>query len=206
MIQCLIIPSFIYTTICVFDGYNLLYREYIKNIDLQIRLPMEFEYIERMFVCDFYTLYTGPGPMLSLRLVLSFFKGVFLSSFAHGEAKKVVLVRGPSYYWYDGFDVIIIQNFSSEVIVLYSCSDVMIMRETELGHIIINSNFQSKKIGIVGRSNYSFMKHDLDNVAYILCPSDLLILAEGLKKYKSGEFLASISDIVVYKVGSDAQV
>lgn len=195
--QCIIATSYIYTVIAIYseDG-NQEDVVFIKNIEFQKNICHILDIFQIKYNIKFYTIFNGPAPLLSLRTTLSFIKGMMIFDQAYGSEnkKKIVLVGGYTCYWYTEYDMVVIQNFSGKMTLLYSDTSY---------EVIMQSDFTKKvsslrRVGLVARENASFLPCNY-YVGCILFPSLSFLSFTGLQKFQLNDFISDASHIVTYK-------
>lgn len=193
MNQCIIATSYIYTYITVITSEEIvLYSKLIKNIEFQKIITTILDTIKNNFKIEFYTIFTGPAPLLSLRATLSFIKGFMLVSLQKNNL-KFILVGGNECYWDATYDIIIIQNFSHKFTVLYSENHYEEYNQNELFEIVN----KYKKIGLVVRDNFKIKFHSYTGI--ILHPNISYLFHQGIYKYKSSKWINTVDQITLYK-------
>ena len=193
MNQCIIATSYIYTKITIINiAQNILYSNLIKNIEFQRMITTILDEIESNFKIDFFTIFTGPAPLLSLRATLSFIKGLAFIWLKNNE-RKIVLIGGNKCYWNKDYDIIVIQKFSNKFTVLYNENNYEeITTQSDLFCIID----QYKKVGFVARDNFNIKFNS--KIGIILYPNIFYLSQQGLYKYRSSKWISRLDEITIY--------
>ncbi len=111
--HCGLITSFIYTVIYVAKNFTIIEYNYIKNISFQSDICGIFDVVFLQYPISFIAVFQGPAPLLSCRTSLIFIQGMY-------ESLKIptVLLSGNNFYKYNFFDIVIIQNFCGNYVLI----------------------------------------------------------------------------------------
>ena len=174
-----VVTSYVYTFFYVADESNALLEEIvIENVSFNNNVT---EIIDSFLKCYFsfrsLTLFLGPAPLVSCRTTLIFFQ-----IFAYIKAIPLIAISGGSYYFYNDYDVILIQNFAG----IYSVIDKEGAARTISSENELIQETNNKRVGLVGKKGHEIFAHH----AFILIPNIEKIIICSRIKYINKEFTA----------------
>lgn len=185
--HCGVITSFIYTVIYVAKNNIIIEYEYIKNIYFQKEITRKMDYVLEKYTISFIEVFLGPAPLMSCRSTLIFIQGLFIVL-----KIPIVLLSGNNAYKYKWCDVVIIQNFSGNYILIERG-----MKNKSATLLEIEKNdYSNKKVALVAREG-----HNINiNTGYIvlLFPDIKALAILAYKKYTNNKCIKKVSEIVPF--------
>lgn len=182
-----IITSFIYTVIYVAKDNKIVEWNYIKNIYFQKEICNILDIIFDKYNIIFVGLFLGPAPLMSCRTTLIFMQGVYIAL-----KIPIVLLSGNNHYKYKSIDIVIIQNF---------CGNYLLMEHNKKQKTVTlleieNIDYSNKKVGLVSREGHTININS--NYTSLLFPNIENLIKEALKKYHNNKVIKTFSQIVPF--------
>ena len=144
--HCGVITSFIYTVIYVAQDDIILEYEYIKNIYFQKEISNKLDIILQKYNIKYFAVFLGPAPLMSCRTTLIFMQGLYIALNI-----PIILLSGNNIYKYKCYDVIIIQNFCGNYLLIEKGKKNTISNLLELE----KNNYKEKRVALVSREGHN---------------------------------------------------
>jgi hypothetical protein len=182
-----IITSFIYTVVYIAKDNIIVEWNYIKNIYFQKEICNILDMIFEKYNISFAGLFLGPAPLMSCRTTLIFMQGLYIAL-----KIPIVLLSGNNHYKYKSIDIVIIQNFCGNYLVMEAGK-----KQKKVTLLEIESrDYFNKKVGLVSREGHSININS--NYISVLFPNIENLIKEAFKKYKNNKVIKTFSQIVPF--------
>jgi hypothetical protein len=182
-----VVTSFIYTVIYVAKNNIIVECEYIKNISFQKEICDKLDVVFAKYTIDFISLFTGPAPLMSCRTTL-----IFMQATCIALNMPIVLLSGNNYYRYKYCDVVIIQNFCGNYVLIENNKK---QEKTTLLEIE-KKDYSNKIVGLVSREGHNIIINS--NYIVLLFPNLDNIVKDAYKKYQNNRLIKKFNQIVPF--------
>lgn len=183
-----IITSFIYTIFFAAKKDTIIEYKIIMNTEFNREITVIIDFFLQNYGKPlFLSIFSGPAPLLSCRTTLSFCKGWLMASYL-----PFTVLQGSSYFYFDFFDLILLQNFSGTYL-LYSNTEEKIITLEDITNN--KDTFNQKKIGLVARQG-----HEIHDLLYttIVYPNINKIAQNSYKNYIKQKLCTDIKKIIPF--------
>lgn len=185
--HCGVITSFIYTVIYVAKDNIILEYEYIKNIYFQKEISHKLDGVLQKYSISYFAVFLGPAPLMSCRATLIFMQGLYIAL-----KIPIVLLSGNNAYKYKYYDIIIIQNF---------CGNYLLIEKGQKNTVcdlldLEKKNYKGKRVALVSREGHVINI----NVDYgvLLFPNIENLAQLAYEKYKNNKCIKKFNQIVPF--------
>lgn len=187
IMHCGVITSFIYTVVYIAKNDIIIDYYYFKNINFQKEITAIFDKYLEKYSFSFLSIFLGPAPLMSLRASLIFMQGLYFSF-----KIPIVVLSGNSLYKSKLYDIIIIQNFCGNYLLIEKRNKNKFNTLLE----IEEKNYLNKKIALVAREGHNIVINN--NYVSLLFPNIENFALLAYKKYQSKKYIKDFTDIVPF--------